>query len=240
MADQLDWGSEAKEQPKPKRRVPVWAWFCGGGCVLALITTIIAAIAIGSCVKEMQDPDTQWKELERVVVVQTRPEGQIFGMKVPLQDLRVISIQQGTTKIDFMIAGGQAGEELRTQFLDPDAKGGFGPMGNVGRHGTEEVVLAAQGRELRGVRYTTVPREGNESEPEPAVDENGEEVDPGDVSVGEAFRMALRTSVTAVDLTPEGSGRVVLMQYSHMDSLEPIPDSEVLEFLNHFDLTKQP
>lgn len=239
MADQLDWGSEAKEQPKPKRRVPVWAWFCGGGCVLALITMIVAALSIGSCVKEMQDPDTQWKELERVVVVQTRPEGQIFGMKVPLQDLRVISIQQGTTKVDFMIAGGQQGEELRTQFLDPDAQGGFGPFGNVGRHGTEEVVLNVQGRELRGVRYTTVPREGNE-EPEPAVDENGEEVDPGDVSVGDALKMAMRTSVTAFDVSPEGSGRVVLMQYSHMNSLEPIPDSEVIEFLNHFDLTKQP
>ncbi|NUP96059.1 MAG: hypothetical protein HUU28_07835 [Planctomycetaceae bacterium] len=240
MADQLDWGSEAKEQPKPKRRIPVWAWFCGGGCVLALITAIVAAIAFGSFVSNMTDPDEQWKQLESVVAVQERPQGDIFGMKIPLQDMRVISIQQGTTKVDFMIAGGKAGDELRTQFLDPDAKGGFSPLGNVGRHGVEELVLSVQGRELRGVRYTTVPREGNESEPEPTVDENGQEVDPADMSVGDAVRMALRTSITALDITPEGSGRVVLMQYSHLNSLEPIPDSEVLEFLRHFDLTKQP
>lgn len=240
MADQLDWGSEAKEQPKPKRRIPVWAWFCGGGCVLALITAIVAAIAFGSFVSNMTDPDEQWKQLESVVAVQERPQGDIFGMKIPLQDMRVISIQQGTTKVDFMIAGGKAGDELRTQFLDPDAKGGFSPLGNVGRHGVEELVLSVQGRELRGVRYTTVPREGNEQEPEPTVDENGQEVDPADMSVGDAVRMALRTSITALDITPEGSGRVVLMQYSHLNSLEPIPDSEVLEFLRHFDLTKQP
>ena len=172
--------------------------------------------------------------------MQSRPEGDIFGMKIPLQDMRVISIQQGTTKVDFMISGGQMGEELRTQFLDPDAKGSFGPLGNIGRHGTEEVVLNVQGRELRGVRYTTMPRDENAAPPEPVLDENGEEVDPADVSVGDAFQMAIRTSVSAFDITPEGSGRVVLMQFSHLNSLEPIPDSEVLEFLQHFDLTKQP
>lgn len=240
MADQLDWGSEAKEQPKPKRRVPVWAWFCGGGCVLALITTIVAALAIGSCVKDMQDPDTQWKELERVVVVQTRPEGEIFGVKVPFAGFQTISIQQGMTKVDFMIASGQNGDELRTQLLDPDAKGGISFMGNIGRHGTEEVTLNVQGRELRGVRFTSKPREDNEPAPAATTDENGEETEPGDVSVGDAVRMATTTSTTALDITPEGSGTTVLLLFQRMGSLEPIPDSEVIEFLNHFDLTKQP
>lgn len=237
MADQLDWGSEAKEQPKPKRRVPVWAWFCGGGCVLALITVIVAALAIGSCAKEMKDPETQWKELERFVVVQSRPEGEILGFKVPLTGFQTFSIQQGMTKVDFMIASGQAGEQLRNDILDPDAKGGISFMGNIGRHGTEELTLNVQGRELRGVRFTSKPRDENAPEPAATTDEESE---PGDMSVGEAMRMATTTSTTALDITPEGSGTTVVMMYQRVGSLEPIPDSEVIEFLSHFDLTKQP
>lgn len=237
MADQLDWGSEAKEQPKPKRRVPVWAWFCGGGCLLALITMIVAALAFGSWFKDMTDPEEQWKQLERVVVVQSRPEGEIMGFKVPLTGIQTIGIQQGLTKVDFLIATGQNGEQIRDDILDPDAKGGISFMGNIGRHGTEEITLNVQGRELRGVRFTSKPRDENAPEPAATTDEESE---PGDMSARDVVRMATTTSTTALDITPEGSGTTVLLMFQRIGSLEPIPDSEVIEFLEHFDLTKQP
>ena len=235
MADQLDWGSEASEPVKPKRRVPLWAWFCGGGCLLMLVTFVVASVAAVSCAKEMADPDTQWRELERVVAVETRPEGEIFGMKVPFQDLRVISIQQGMTKVDFMIAGGAQADELRSQFLDPSAEMDLGPLlGNMGRYEPEEIVLSVQGRELRGMRFVTQkPDAASESQDTAAQDENA---DPGEMDPGEAMKLAMRQSTVALDISPEGGTKTVILQYSHMGSLEKIEDSEVVEFLAHFKL----
>jgi len=234
MADQLDWGSEASEPVKPKRRVPVWAWFCGGGCVLMLVTFIVASVAAVSCAKEMADPDTQWKELEKVVAVETRPEGEIYGMKVPFQDLRVISIQQGLTKIDFMIAGGAQADELRTQFLDPSVEMNLGPiLGNMGRYEMEEIVLNVQGRELRGMRFLTQKPDGESESQESAQDENA---DVGELEPGEAMKLAMRQSTVALDISPEGGTKTVILQYSRMGSLEKIDDDEVIEFLAHFKL----
>lgn len=232
MADQLDWGSEASEPVKPKRRVPVWAWFCGGGCVLMLVTFIVASVAVVSCVKEMADPDTQWKELEKVVAVEKRPEGEIFGMKVWFQDLRVISIQQGLTKIDFMIAGGAQADELRSQFLDPSAEMNLGPMlGNMGRYELEEIVLNVQGRELRGMRFLT-----QKPDSESASLENAQDEEPSELEPVEAIKLAMRQSTVALDISPEGGTKTVILQYSRMGSLEKIDDDEVLEFLAHFKL----
>ena len=233
MADQLDWGTEANVPVKPPRRVPTWAWFCGGGCLLALIVMVALAIAVFSWGKEMADPDKQWREVEQVLTVEKRPEGEIFGMKVPFQDLRVISLQQGGTKIDFMIAGGAQGEELREQFLDPSAEMNFGPLlGNMGRYEPQEVTLSVQGCELKGMRFITQPRSA-ESETEVPLDENG---DPRDLEFSEATKLAMRQSTVALDISPEGGTKVVILQYSHMGTLETIEDSEVIEFLAHFKL----
>ncbi|MBM3991216.1 MAG: hypothetical protein FJ298_09450 [Planctomycetes bacterium] len=232
MADQLDWGSEASEPVKPKRRVPVWAWFCGGGCVLMFVTFIVASVAVVSCVKEMADPDTQWKELEKVVAVETRPEGEIFGMKIPFQNLRVISIQQGLTKVDFMIAGGAQAQELRSQFLDPSAEMNLGPMlGNLGRYEPEEIVLNVQGRELRGLRFLTQKPDG-----EGVALENTQDEEPAELEPVEAVKLAMRQSTVALDISPEGGTKTVILQYSRMGSLEKIDDDEVIEFLAHFKL----
>jgi len=234
MADQLDWGSEASEPVKPKRRVPVWAWFCGGGCLLMLLTFIVGSVAAVSCAKEMADPDTQWKELEKVVAVETRPEGEIFGMKVPFQDLRVISIQQGMIKVDFMIAGGAQADELRSQFLDPSVEMNLGPiLGNMGRYEPEEIVLNVQGRELRGMRFLTQKPDGESESQESAQNENA---DVGEMEPGEAMKLAMRQSTVALDISPEGGAKTVILQYSRMGSLEKIDDDEVIEFLAHFKL----
>lgn len=234
MADQLDWGSEASEPVKPKRRVPLWAWFCGGGCLLMLVTFVVAGVVLFSWFKEVADPDTQWKELEKVVVVETRPEGEIFGMKVPFQDLRVISIQQGMTKIDFMIAGGAQADELRSQFLDPSAEMDLGPLfGNMGRYEPEEIVLSVQGRELRGMRFLTQKPDAAGESQDAAQDENA---DPAEMDPADAMKLAMRQSTVALDISPEGGTKTVIVQYSHMGSLEKIEDAEVIEFLGHFKL----
>ena len=191
-------------------------------------------MAAVSCAKEMAEPDTQWKELEKVVVVETRPEGEIFGMKVPFQDLRVISIQQGMTKIDFMIAGGAQADELRSQFLDPSAEMDLGPLlGNMGRYEPEEIVLSVQGRELRGMRFLTQKPDAAGESQDAAQDENA---DPAELDPADAMKLAMRQSTVALDISPEGGTKTVIVQYSHMGSLEKIEDAEVIEFLGHFKL----
>ena len=65
MSD-VDWGSEGKELPKPKKRVPLWLWICGGGCLLAIIAAVALAIFVFSKASRMMNQDEQWAELAKV------------------------------------------------------------------------------------------------------------------------------------------------------------------------------
>ncbi len=73
MADQLDWGNEAKEQPKAKKRIPTWAWFCGGGCLLAIIAGIVFAVIGYTVVRKAADQDGQWASLATVLPYDAAP-----------------------------------------------------------------------------------------------------------------------------------------------------------------------
>jgi hypothetical protein len=102
----------------------------------------------------------------------------------------------------------------------------------MGRYEPQEVTLSVQGRELKGMRFITQPRTA-ESGAEPPLDEKS---DPRDLEFSEATKLAMRQSTLALDLSPEGGTKVVILQYSHLGTLEAIDDSEVIEFLAHFKL----
>jgi hypothetical protein len=213
---EVDWGSEANEAPKSKARIPKWAWFCGGGCVLA----IVAAIAIGFFVvrmaKDTMDPEKQWASLSEYVPFDTRPEGEIIGFKVPFKDFHTFVLpRDNDVSVLFLIATGSEGEELRAQYFDGEKQIDLGPItGNMGRFHVEEGVLNVQGRELRSIRFTSHER---------AADGAAEK----DLS-------PMHKSTFALDLTKEGSDTAVILQYDIVGSLGTVDEKAVVEFLKPF------
>jgi hypothetical protein len=213
---EVDWGSEANEAPKAKKRIPTWAWFCGGGCLLAIVAAIAMGVFFFRMAQETMDPEKQWASLGEYVPFDERPEGQIIGFKVPFQDIHTFAIPRGDgTSAVFLIAGGSKGEDLRAQYFDGEKQIDMGPiLGNMGRFHVEEGVLSVQGRELRSIRFTSHER---------AADGAAEK----DLS-------PMHKSTFALDLTKEGSDTVVILQYDLTGSLAKVDETAVVEFLKPF------
>ncbi len=213
---EVDWGNEANEAPKKKSRVPKWAWFCGGGCLLAIVAAGVVAVLAFNFAKDAADPETQWARLAEVVPYETRPEGNIVGFKIPFQDIQFFTLpQENGVSGAFLIAAGPEGEDFRAQYFDGEKKIDLGPIaGNMGRFNVEEGVLNLQGRELRTLRFTSHERsEGDDKELSP-----------------------MHKSTLAVDLTKDGSDTAVIFQYDVTKSLAPVDEKAVVEFLAPFKL----
>ena len=213
---EVDWGSEANEAPKPKSRVPKWAWFCGGGCLLALIVGGVLAFLVVRKAQEAMDPEKQWASLAEFVPFETRPEGEtIIGFKVPFQEIHTFALPQSDgSSCTFLIATGTQGAQLREQYFDGEKQVDLGPLtGNMGRYHVEKGELNVQGRECPSIRFTSYER------PESGAQED---------------LTPMHKSTLALDLTKDGSDTVVIFQYDLVGSLAPVDESDVVKFLAPF------
>lgn len=89
------WGDEA---PAPKKKsIPTWAWFCGGGCLLAVLGIVIAAWLSVGFVKKMGDPEVQWPKLAEVLPYDERPEGVTLeaGMQLGVENYTLVDEGRG-------------------------------------------------------------------------------------------------------------------------------------------------
>jgi hypothetical protein len=60
------WTEEQATGPK-KRSIPTWLWFCGGGCLLAVLLGVVA-IGIGfRMLNEARDVEKQWPRLTQIL-----------------------------------------------------------------------------------------------------------------------------------------------------------------------------
>ena len=66
---ETNWGES--EAPVRKKSIPTWLWFCGGGCLLALIVSIVGGVLLFQKGKQMyeegQDPEIQWAKVAEVL-----------------------------------------------------------------------------------------------------------------------------------------------------------------------------
>jgi len=70
----VDWGQRGQGTPKPKRRVPLWVWLCGGGCLLAIIAVVAVVVFVASKASHMMNQDEQWAKLEKVLPFDEKPQ----------------------------------------------------------------------------------------------------------------------------------------------------------------------
>ena len=228
MSETLDWGTEANAEPKPKKRVPTWAWFCGGGCLLALIVAGVAAVVAINIGRKAMDQDAQWEALAQVLPYDSKPEGAvIFGMSWAPGIEHGWQIQRGQDLIvQVLVLGGSTAEQLREQLETPeDAMKLKELAGLLGSSDGSSGKLVIQGREVTFARFT--PKgETEDSEPQ---DESG-----SSRKVMEQIGRSLNPPTVVLDLSTAGSDDFVLLTYKRLAGSGPVTDEELLGFLAPF------
>jgi len=207
MAETM-WSEEA---PAPKkRRIPTWAWFCGAGCLVALILAIVASVFAVDFFKKSMDPEMQWKRLEAVLPFDERPAGwtPAFGMDMSVFGFEMVTLAGPQREMALLMQlPEQDAEKTREQMFDENFSGSF--MGMGGRSEMQKGEIEVQGRTLRVMRFYQGPKS-----------KGGGEGQTG-------------ASIT-VDLTPPGRVRPLILQLIRTGSREPFTDAEIVEFLRPF------
>jgi hypothetical protein len=228
---EASWGGEEAEAPPKKKGVPKWVWACGTGCLLMTVFGLVGVFFLAKAVKEGLDPDKQWAELAEVLPYdEPRPEykiGGIPGMSLfpGIEGMWMLTEGGGTATMVMAFSGKEIAEAREEFFSAESGQLDFGRWtGNYGIHEFETGTVTIQGRELDCARYQSFP------EPEPGSGEEEEEEETGDIE--KAFQQA----VLRVDVTPEDreGELLVIVQYTKNQSLEPVTDEEIRDFLGPF------
>jgi hypothetical protein len=200
------WGDESLP-PKPKR-IPTWLWFCGGGCIVAVILAVIAAVFAFDYLKGWGSAEKQLPALaEHLAFDEPLPSGTEFQMAIRFPfDWFVFSDDRGFALV-FIVVPASKSAEIRETILNPDFKGGF--MGNGSREELEEAIVQVQGRELKGLRY--VQRNGSG---EQGFDGSG----PGIV----------------LEVSAESAAKMIVLQILRTGGEEKITDEDVRDLLKPF------
>jgi hypothetical protein len=201
---EADWGSEGAG-PKPKR-IPTWLWFCGGGCLIAIVLAVVAAVFAFQELKSLGDAEKQLPVLSEKVAHDPLPPEMHFEMRMPVLDWFVFSDERGYGWIIYAPGPAQAAE-MRRMLLDPGFTGSF--FGQGGRKEPREAVVRVQGRDVRGVRCIQL---GGGSQP--GADHAGPSI--------------------VLDVTPEGQSGLVAVQLVRVSGEDEIGDDDVRELLRPF------
>lgn len=233
---EVDWGTEANEAPKKTSRIPKWAWFCGGGCLLALIAAVVIGVLVVVRFRDMMDEEKQAAELQQVLPFEALPEGHrivgigaFAGFMPGVDDAWMIHVDGGETQVQISrytrSASAEMRENIRSGDLGGEAKQQFGPIGiHELAHGEVEV----QGRTLPWMRFQTfAPPEAG------AAAKDTAESDEAD-SVGSRFGDAIATRILLLDLTEDGSDEALILQFQRAKRGPAVEPSEVVEFLATF------
>ena len=208
------WTEEQTTGPT-KKSIPTWVWFCGGGCLLAVLLAVVA-IGFGfQFVKKAMDPEVQWQKLALILPYDERPpEMQLmFGNQIGVeqytfQDSRGFQLQ-------IQNHGGADGTHARKQMFGSD-KPEF-PQNMVVMKFEPPVAgsVEVQGRTLRLFR-TRMQFSGafGKMMPQEARDGMG--------------------SMAFIDLTPEGREGMLMLQVTRVKGPESVSDDEIRMLLKPF------
>ncbi len=197
------WGDEA--QPKKKKSIAPWLWFCAAGCLVAVILGAIVAKVGFDMVKKWGDAETQLPALQEALPFDPLPPETEFKLAIRFPMTWFIFQDSRGFVMLFFIAGGGDGEELRKTLLNEKFTG-FG-MGN--RSDAESAELSLQGRDVKGLRFVQERGSGSGS--------------------GEAEGASI-----LLEVGPEAGTHVVIVQITRAGSGEPVTDEEVKTLLRPF------
>jgi hypothetical protein len=156
---ETEWSNE--EAPAPKKKLfPTWLWFCAGGCLLAVIVTIVLAIWGYTKARDAMDSEKQWPKLERLLPFDERPEGMqlLFGMQFGVEQYTLVDATDGI-QLQITDYSGSEGEEMRKNIFTEDPPilpetMAPGPLRVLEASDVERGTIDVQGRSLPYVAFT--------------------------------------------------------------------------------------
>ena len=205
-----EWSLE--EEPAPKKKgIPKWVWFgCGGGCLLAVVLTVLLSVVVGNFVKEALDPEAQWPKLARVLPFDERPEGVelYMGLSIMGQENYTLIDKELRLYASVLRLRGEDASQF-DQLLEGDLQGT--PFGLGQPVEPEKGEAEVQGRVCRLLRFSSV---------------RGQSFADDRADLGPGMWLDLSSP----------SGDMRLIQFRRMGSEELISDADVQAFLEPFDV----
>jgi hypothetical protein len=203
------WG-EAESAPPPKKKgIPTWLWFCGGGCLLAVIIGIGLVAWLASRFSGSTDPEKQWPKVAEILPYDERPPelNLKFGFDLGM-GMYFFEDKRGFMAV--LMHMGMGGDKDRRQLMNPESEMGF--LGQ--RKDAKAAKITVQGRELDVLRFQHIGgSSGPSSEKTPQV---------------ESGQAAL------VDLTPDDQSGFLILQLVRTHSSEEIGNEDIIRFLKPF------
>ncbi len=196
----------ADENPAPsKKLVPTWLWFCGGGCLLAVVLAVVAVMIGVSWFEDGRDPDIQYARLEEQIEMDARPEEWVlqFGTSFPM-DMWIFEDTRGYA-IVFMHFDSSEASEARGELFDPDVSTGFNGMGERGDATVQSINV--QGRDIEMMTY---------------------------YQRGTGQQGSNTGQTGMLDLTPEGAAGLTLMMITRVSGEDTITAEEANTILEPF------
>lgn len=213
---ETNWTEEAPSAPK-KSRVPTWAWFCGGGCLLALIVGGVLTFLGVNFIKSATDTEAQWANLAKVLPYDERPAGvdMRVGFSLGIEQYQMHDVPHGL-QITIQKMGGTQGAEQRRKMFDPEHPQFPQDAGVVKFQDLKVSKIEVQGRELplmrmrvelAGFMKSILPKEATQE------------------GMG---------ATALIDLTREDEPGLLFLQMIRLKGEEPISDEEIRTFLEPF------
>jgi hypothetical protein len=153
------WTEEANVPP-PKKKIPTWVWFCGGGCLaLVILGALLAGVAFRFA-KSSMDPEQQWPKVEAILPFDERPPELELKVGNTL-GVGMFFFEDSRGYIAVLMQAPPSDQQMRKQMLDESFTGSVFGVG--GRKDMKAGKVTVQGRELDLLRYhQTAPGDSDE------------------------------------------------------------------------------
>lgn len=208
------WTEESATPPK-KRRIPTWVWFCGGGCLLAVLVGVVALGIVYRVVSKGMDPEAQKQALGKILPYDKWPAEmkpvfgmQLFGEQYTFEDSRGFQEQ-------IQLHRGREGSDGRKGMFQSEDPKFPKDLGVMKFDELKPAVVEVQGRDLHLIRMRMqfagfiakmMPKE---------------------------VREGLAT-MAFVDLTPDDLDGMLLLQITRTRGEGPVTDEEIQQILEPF------
>ena len=208
------WTEEGPTAPR-RKGVPTWLWFCGGGCLLAVLLAVVVAGIGYRLFKTATDPEVQKQKVAKILAYDAWPEEmtprfgmQVVGEQYTFEDRRGFQEQ-------IQLHKGQQGLDGRKKMFESNPPEFPKDLGVMEFEKLDPGTVEIQGRELdllrMRLRFTGLMAKFM---PKEVQDQIG--------------------SMVIVDLTPDDLEGMLLMQITRIRGDGPITDEEIRAILKPF------
>lgn len=211
---ETQWAEDSPGKPM-RKSLPKWVWFCGGGCLLALIAGLIAVVLFVRMVKNARDEKVTWPALQQVLAYDERPPTMHIELYTSVGIEQFVMRDDRGFQLQLQLHKGASGDRARKQMFEGTTPEFPADMGVMKFEDMRKGEVEVQGRVLPVVRCklqfsgfakSMVPKE--------AQDQMGD--------------------MLWTDVRPEGQSGMYLLQITRHGSSGEITDDELRELLAPF------